>query len=811
MQNLNVEQLINNGSFEQITEYASRLWNGDETVKKDRAASFALWQKAYQLKPDDNLTARRMGSCYRYGYGTKENDDIALSYYLQGANRNDTFSQYFVGLTLKEKKDPQCVHWFEKACNNGDMDSAAELGCFYMSGTFVSKDVNKAQEYFDLVDKSEEANPMMDIMRIYYFGPNDNGEKDLSKAIYWCKKAATFGNVKAVRNLATLYEEASLSMNDCADFLKTITNNGEACMWLYRHFRDDAPSENHLGLEYLQKAYAMKYPESNYELGRVYFNGFCNVAVDKHKAITIWKEGIELDDSNSILMCAYDYINGEISEQNVAYGLELLEKSSALGNCAAKKQIGVNYLFGYNGVSIDYKKALEYLVAASEKNIDSDALIGYMYLNGLGVEKNVEKAMNSFDEAISYGCEVVNELLLRSYRNVGFSNTENIAILKKAAYNNEPEAMLILYNHYKNGTGVIQDINEALDWLYIAVDMNDATAYCELGNMYFVGNEQVEKNEEKGFKCYLQSYQIKENAHAAQRIVECFYLGLGVEKNIIEAEKWAKKATAVGSRKAVRYLKGLDIEIYGEEQGYINYMNFILNEGINNNDEALLVAYEYYRNVAKDYQTALSFIEKSFQNQNPAACFVYGYLFYCGEIGVEKNINKAYAIWEKGAEANSIECLDSIGQAYLMGEHYEKNIEKGLMYLKAAAERGNGLTAFSLGTYYVTGLHGVPINNQEGVKYFEIAANLGHIEAKNELGTYYLQGSNGLPLDIAKGLKLVMEAADGGSANAQFNMGNFYYNGRFIGQDRIKSIEYYRKAATQGHTDAKKVLELLNQ
>ena len=141
MQNLNVEQLINNGSFEQITEYASRLWNGDETVKKDRAASFALWQKAYQLKPDDNLTARRMGSCYRYGYGTKENDDIALSYYLQGANRNDTFSQYFVGLTLKEKKDPQCVHWFEKACNNGDMDSAAELGCFYMSGTFVSKDV----------------------------------------------------------------------------------------------------------------------------------------------------------------------------------------------------------------------------------------------------------------------------------------------------------------------------------------------------------------------------------------------------------------------------------------------------------------------------------------------------------------------------------------------------------------------------------------------------------------------------------------------------------------------------------------------
>ena len=146
-----------------------------------------------------------------------------------------------------------------------------------------------------------------------------------------------------------------------------------------------------------------------------------------------------------------------------------------------------------------------------------------------------------------------------------------------------------------------------------------------------------------------------------------------------------------------------------------------------------------------------------------------------------------------------------------MGEHYPKDIQKGLMYIRDAAHRGNKDAAYKLGLYYMAGSYGVPIDTAESTKYVILAAQLGHTEAKNELGLYYMQGSNGLPKDIEKGVALVKEAADAGSAIAQFNMGNCYYNGQGVNRDFLKSIEYYKMAEAQGYENATKMMELLRQ
>ena len=597
----------------------------------------------------------------------------------------------------------------------------------------------------------------------------------------------------------------------CADFLKTIENNGEAYMWLYRYYKNGDPANSHLGITYLKKALSMNYVGSNYELGCAYFNGFCGVAINKEEAINIWKRGIELNDPKCMLMCAYDYLNGEISEKNVSYGLELLEKSSQLGDYTAKKELGVTYLFGNYGADIDYEKAFNYLTASSEGSSDADALLGYMYLNGLGVQKDLNKAMDKFDEAISYDSTIVNSLLLRSYRNVGISAEEETKILLKAANNNDTEAMVILYYQFKNGKGVVPDINQALDWLYKAVDMNDSRAYYELGNVYAAGNEQIERNEQKAFECYNHSFNLGKNANAAISIMRCYYFGNGVPRDLSKAEEWAKIAIVNGNRTAAHNLRNIEIELYGESQGYSNYINYILSEGINYNDEAAIVAYQHCRNVLNDYPAALNYLEKSFNNRNPDACFLYGNLFYNGEMGVQKDIDRAYQIWEIGVQANSQECIELVGKGYLMGEHYPKDIQKGLMYIRDAAHRGNKVAAYELGLYYMAGFYGVPIDTAESTKYVILAAQLGHTEAKNELGTYYMQGSNGLPKDIEKGVALVKEAADAGSANAQCNMGNFYYNGQGVNRDFLKSIEYYKKAEAQGHENATKIMELLRQ
>ena len=58
----------------------------------------------------------------------------------------------------------------------------------------------------------------------------------------------------------------------------------------------------------------------------------------------------------------------------------------------------------------------------------------------------------------------------------------------------------------------------------------------------------------------------------------------------------------------------------------------------------------------------------------------------------------------------------------------------------------------------------------------------------------------------------VQKSADGGSPKAQFEMGIFYEFGvKTLGQDPRQAVEWYRKAAAQGHPLAKEGLEDLSR
>ena len=50
-------------------------------------------------------------------------------------------------------------------------------------------------------------------------------------------------------------------------------------------------------------------------------------------------------------------------------------------------------------------------------------------------------------------------------------------------------------------------------------------------------------------------------------------------------------------------------------------------------------------------------------------------------------------------------------------------------------------------------------------------------------------------------------AAEKGDAIAQFNLGLSYYHGKGVLQDYAQAVYWYRKAAEQGHPDAKEILE----
>lgn len=754
--------------FDLIKENAENMWQG-KGVKKDRPSSFSLWMKAYELNSQDNLVTRRIGSCFYNGYGVSEDEDSAFKYYMESALRDDAISQYFVALILEKKDDALCIDWYDKAMSNGDMDSAVNLGKIYLEGKLTSQDISKAEEYFSVVKNSKDDSCMMDVMRIYYFGPNSNGMQNMSKAIYWCKSAAECGNTEAVRNLAVLYSESNLDDREYYEFLKTLVSNGEALLRLYKYYRDS--KNNNEALSYLNAAVNLAYPESYYEMGSVYFSGLCGQAVNKEKAIEYWQTGCNKKDTSCMCVIGYGYLNGDCVEQNINLAIQLFEEASELGSLTATRELGVVYFRG-DKVEANYEKAYNYL---SSINDDEDALayIGLMHIYGRYFEKDNSKGINLILKSIDKGSTVGKGLLKEVFYNNALTPEEDIKVCEYFIQNdNDAESMWHLYVSYKNGNGVEKDFDKAMIWLEKAVELEESRALLEM--------------------------------------MKYCYFGDVIEKDLNKSEELCKLAILKGNRTAVNNLLVIEKELLGDSQGYNAYISFILEKAIKCNDEALLVAYRYYSDL-KDknyYDIAFNYLEQAFANKNPSSFFKMGCVFYNGELGKTVDKNKAYEYWIVGSQNNDPYSMDMVGNAYIKGEVLQQNVDFGIELLEKSVAAGNEVAALDLAKYYLFGFY----FNQDidkSVQYYQKAADMGNAEAQNEIATYYLQGSNGFIKDENKAFELLTMSAERGYAPAQHNISLCYYNGWGTPISIDKAIYWCERAASNGNQDAIKNLDIL--
>jgi len=71
------------------------------------------------------------------------------------------------------------------------------------------------------------------------------------------------------------------------------------------------------------------------------------------------------------------------------------------------------------------------------------------------------------------------------------------------------------------------------------------------------------------------------------------------------------------------------------------------------------------------------------------------------------------------------------------------------------------------------------------------------------LGDFHYFGQHGLERDVQRTIRLWREAADRGSSEAQMKLGNCYCNGDGVTLDEAKGLQYWGKAACQGHLAAR--------
>lgn len=193
--------------------------------------------------------------------------------------------------------------------------------------------------------------------------------------------------------------------------------------------------------------------------------------------------------------------------------LQKLTRMAGEGDINSQLSLGYMYLYGEDGVSVDYKKAFDYYKMAADQN-DNVAVnnLGSLYFSGIGTEADPAKAMEMFKKASDLG-------------------------------NNE--ATLNLAFLYLSGQGGEKDHRKAIQLLAKAADAGNPTAEFMIGYAYYKGY-LVEKNYLKAFNYIVDSANAGYD-EALNVLSELYINGLGTPKNYGNAVRALNKAVAQGN------------------------------------------------------------------------------------------------------------------------------------------------------------------------------------------------------------------------------------------------------------------------
>jgi len=398
------------------------------------------------------------------------------------------------------------------------------------------------------------------------------------------------------------------------------------------------------------------------------------------------------------------------------------------------------------------RKASELMKKISRfENNTGKAGLALMYLEGLGIEKEPDKAFLLAKEAAEDGNPYGQYIMGIMYENGHVIDKDDFHAAEyywKAAMQGFALAQCKLGNLYYNGTGVIKDIDEAKKWYEMAAAQKNAEAEYHLACLYEMeknenenvekgvsGNNNISKDNEKAAEYYRRS---AEHGYApAQVIIGKRYLTANSSKDIEEAKKWILKAA---------------------EQEYV---------------EA-----EYL--LAKMYEEGTVF---------------------------EKNDKKAADYYRLSAEHGNVDAQYWLAQAFYDGKGgIDKNLEEAAKWFKKAAEQDNTSAQRMLGIMYSTG-EGVEKDYRESFKWTELAAEKGDYYAQYNLGLMYYYGKAGW-IDYYAALRWLWSSAKKGFAKAQYMFGVALYEHDFTELDKYyKDVEeFLSKAGEQGIKDAYAIL-----
>lgn len=163
------------------------------------------------------------------------------------------------------------------------------------------------------------------------------------------------------------------------------------------------------------------------------------------------------------------------------------------------------------------------------------------------------------------------------------------------------------------------------------------------------------------------------------------------------------------------------------------------------------------------------------------------------------------------AEQDDPGALLDVGRRYLKGIDVPRDPERGIAYLERLLERGTRESAYAhteLARHYDRSDRSAA-GHGKMLHHYRTAAGLGDTEAQLRLGQILLElvwqgGHDATYLEQmrASAVALLEHAAKSGKSDAAYELAQAYSNGRGVGVDHAKALDWLRKAAEASHIAA---------
>ncbi|OMJ80385.1 hypothetical protein SteCoe_19380 [Stentor coeruleus] len=298
----------------------------------------------------------------------------------------------------------QAKELLDRAINLGDYKASADLGNMYYKGLGVDKNITKALEYFNQAKEANSVDAYRILSIIYQRG--DGVEVNNTLAFEYAKTAAELGDVQSINNLGVYY---MLGIGVEVDKNK--------------------------GIELMNKSAILGSFAAKYNVGCLYFNGE-DIEKDFNRAFKLFMEVIYEAQIDGFMAKAYkmfragdlegSYLNF-ISAAALGYQearrslVYLFDKDLNVSVC----KMGKEYCMGVwlyrsiieNGDKWSYTKLAGILLKGGESflpdllaaheyyqnaPVTGEILykLAYMYENGIGCNKDIEKALELYERII---------------------------------------------------------------------------------------------------------------------------------------------------------------------------------------------------------------------------------------------------------------------------------------------------------------------------------------------------------------------------------------------------------------------------